>query len=386
MKIRNICFQLLSFIEKFVPKDDHLVLLTAWLGEKYIDNTKYVYEYLQSYPEYRAVWLTRKEEIYNSLKSLGCPVAKFNTLKSVFLQLRAKVIFSSIQFSDFNIWLINKCVYIDLSHGHPIKDPGQDHFTEEYKLLTSLILKKLDYYTIVASDFAKSKYSQVVDIPLEHVFISDFARNDVFIDSKLREGKNSVITSIAKEKRVIVYMPTHRAMGANRMCMDEILPLKEIQDYCEKSNALFVIKKHFYHRHEVENLSEFDRIIDITGVDDIDPQVLLYQADALITDYSACYIDFLLLHRPLLFYHYDYDEFVAHERTIYLSFDNMHIAPIAKTKADLLDSLNSLFSDSNDSYQIERDKFAHTYFNNLHQENGRKKVVEIMQSLLNERK
>lgn len=382
--IRNVCFNAIAVIERLIPKDSRLVLLTSWLGEKYIDNSKYVYEYLLDYKDYKAVWMTNNNQIYDNLKENNRPVCKFNSLRGLWYQLRAQVVFSSIQFADYNPWLVNRCLYIDLGHGHPIKDPGKEHFTEESRLVDSLILNKIDYYAIVASDFSRRLYTQVIDIPLNKILVSDFARNDVFIDASLRDGKNLFIQVIKeKYKKVVTYMPTHRGMGACKMEMHGILPLEALQSLCERNNVLFVIKKHFYHRDEKDFLEKYPNIMDITSVEDIDPQVLLFQSDVLVTDYSACYIDYMLLNRPLLFYQYDIADFTSNERSLYMSFKDIDIAPVSFGQEDFIRDLESVINGP-DIFEDRRNEFAKTYFNNLHQQNGRKKVVDIMQQLLNE--
>ena len=385
LKIRNVCFNTITAIERVIPKDRRLILFTSWLGEKYIDNSKYVYEYLLGYKEYKAVWMTNNNQIYKVLKDNNKPVCKFHSLRGLWYQLRARVVFSSIQFADYNPWLVNRCLYIDLGHGHPIKDPGKEHFTDESRLIDSLILNKIDYYAIVASDFSKHLYTQVIDIPLNKILVSDFARNDVFVDASLRKGKNLCIERISGHyNKVVTYMPTHRRMGVSKMNMHSILPLDALQSFCKDNNVLFIIKKHFYHRDEKEKLDDYSNIIDITNVDDIDPQVLLYQSDVLITDYSACYIDYMLLNRPLLFYQYDIEDFTSNERSLYISFKDIDIAPVSFGQEDLIRDLKSVINEPSDLFEERRNEFAKTYFNNLHQEDGRKKVVDIMQRLLNE--
>jgi CDP-glycerol glycerophosphotransferase (TagB/SpsB family) len=386
LRIKIICFQIVSFIEKFVPKKKNLVLLTSWQGEKYIDNSKYVYEYLQQCSRFETVWMTNNKNIYRSLKYQSLPVCKTKSFRGIWLQLRASVLFSSIQLADYNSWLVNRCLYIDLGHGHPIKDPGKQHLTEEFKVFTDLVLKKIDYRAIVASDYAKKLYPQVINIPDDHIVISDFARNDVFIDPSLRVGKNIIIEENKKNCRVVVYMPTHRSMGAKTMMLEQILPLIELQNLCERNNILFVVKKHFFHRNEKESLNMYPNIIDVTNIDEIDPQVLLYQADVLVSDYSACYIDFLLLNRPILFYQYDIDSFISNERSLYYSFEDIDIAPVSKNSREFITDLENILNSTYDRYQEKRNGFTKTYFNNLQQDNGRQKVVDIMQALLNERK
>src|SRR5262249_34722456 len=56
-------------------------------------------------------------------------------------------------------------------------------------------------------------------------------------------------------------------------------------------------------------------IIDVSGIDDVTPLLLL--ADALITDYSSVMFDYALLDRPVIFYTPDIDDYVIRRRGAY---------------------------------------------------------------------
>ena len=368
-------------ILRLVPKQKRLVLCTAWFGQKYIDNTKYVYEYLLEHSDYKLCWMTNNRKIYDTLRKEGKPVAMFNSLKGYIKQVRAQAVFSTVQFSDYNQWLLTDTIFIDLGHGHPIKDPGKAFLQEPLLSFQKFKLNNVHYYGIKASDFAKEKHQDVVPVDPSHIFISDFARNDVFIDASLREGKNQIVEDYKKGRKAIVYMPTHRSDGKDPMDLKRILPLDEIQNFCLKNNYVFIIKKHFYHRNEVMDLSQYNSIFDITNVDDIDPQVLLYQSDVLISDYSACYIDFLLLNRPLMFYQYDLNEYQKKERSIYIPFETLDIAPIAYSESDFIEKL-SIACEPEDRYESKRQEFTPHYFKNTTQGNGREKVKIILDQLM----
>lgn len=381
MRLRDFLFVIVGDILSLVPKKKQLVLFTAWRGEKYIDNTRYVYEYLLANSSYRVVWMTNNIRIFKELKSENKPVCMFKSLRGVILQIRAEAVFSTIQFADYNCWLLSRCKYIDLGHGHPIKDPGSVILSTRSRELHKLVTDKLDYYTIVAGSRTKREYN-VVDIPKERIFISDFARNDVLFDRKLQVGKNKVVDEFKKGRKAIVYMPTQRSSGEIHMNMSVILPLNEIELFCEQNNLCFIIKKHFYHRNEKEDLTCYSNILDITNVEDIDPQVLLCQADILITDYSACYIDYMLLKRPLVFYQYDINEFLKKERTLYYDFEEIKIAPIVYSKEDLVPILSQVMN-SKDDYLNRRMKFAQdNYFDNINHNNGCEKVKNILDELI----
>ena len=331
--------------------------------------------------EYHLFWITKSKDVYRQLKQEGRPVVMFNSFAGIMKQIRAKAVFSTVQFSDYNQWLLTDTIYIDLGHGHPIKDPGKNVMSSNQLVLQNEFVKNLHYYGIKASNFAKEKYQDVVKVSPDHIFISDFARNDVFVDAKLREGKNLDVEKKKKKKKAIVYMPTHRSDGKAVMSMQELLPLQDIQTFCETNGWVFLVKKHFYHRNECEDFSKYSNIYDITQLDDLDPQVLLYQADILISDYSACYIDYLLLDRPILFYQYDIDEYQKKERSLYMPFDKLGIAPISYTKGQLMADIIKVCQ-GGDEYREKRQAFTPTYFQNSHQENGREKVKKILDSLL----
>lgn len=377
---RKVLFECSGFVLKLVPKKKGLVLFTAWFGEKYIDNSKYFYEYMLGFKEYKPVWLTTKQDIFKKLKDEGKPVAFFNSIKGFILQIRAEAVVSSVQFADYNCWLLTRCIFLDMSHGHPIKDPGSVIHDEYAIRVYTDIQKRVYFYTIVAGVKTKVNY-KVVKVPQDHIFVSDFTRNDVLVDKKLQKGKNTIVDEFKKGRKAIVYMPTHRSDGKCLMEMNKILDLDEIEEYCAKNDFVFIIKKHFYHRKETENLNKYPHIIDITAIDDIDPQVLLCQADILVSDYSACYVDYMLLKRPIIFFQYDIDYFNNSERKLKYDFEELQIAPVVYDKTKLVDCLDSIVNNG-DKWLDKRMQFAkENYFDNIDQRDGRAKAKAIFDKL-----
>ncbi len=371
-----------SFL-RLIPKKKNLVVFSAWFGEKYIDNTKYLYEYLLSDPNYNVYWITKNKSVFLHLKGCECPVALSSSLKGIYLQLRAQVCFSTVQFSDFNSWLVGNSIYIDLGHGNMIKDPGEIIRNPKGQRVERYLLKTLDYYAIIPSEYAKHYYQQVVRVSEDRIFISDFARNDVFIDSRLREGKNQIVDRIARDRRKIVYMPTHRSDGKIRLNLEAVLPLDEIEQLCRHTNSVFFIKRHFYHRNERMDLSAFTCIFDITDEETIDPQVLLFQADILVTDYSSCFIDYLLLNRPIVFFQFDYDYYIHNERSLFIDFKTANFAPVTYDSSSFVQSLYYALVEGNSDYKDNLKKITSLFFDNPSQTGGREKDKSILDYLVN---
>jgi CDP-glycerol glycerophosphotransferase len=82
------------------------------------------------------------------------------------------------------------------------------------------------------------------------------------------------------------------------------------------------------------------RIVDVTGVPDITPLLLL--ADALVTDYSSVMFDYALTERPIIFYAYDWEEYAHDIRGTYFNLLEEAPGPVARTEAELLTTLSDL--------------------------------------------
>lgn len=370
-----------KLLVRLIPKDKNLILFNSWFGNKYADSCKYVYEYLLDNSSYKIYWLTRNQEVYDKLVSEGKPVLRYDSLRAKWKQMRCAAACSSTQLSDFNQWFFSGSILLDLNHGYPFKTSAQINTDKKGRIWHEVMLRFIRYYAIMPSDFCKHHYD-VLPLSPEKIIISDFARNDVYFDESLRKGINKNINEIKGSNKAIVYMPTHRKEGAAILDMHELLPLKEIDDFCEANGWEFIIKKHFYHRREIEDFSSFKHIHDITSDSSVDSQVILYQADVLISDYSSCYIDYLLLDRPLIFYHFDIEEFQKKERNIILPFDQLDFCPRAKTKNELFLNIQDICTSAEDKYAEKRNAFVPTYFENSNFSEGRLKTKAILDKLI----
>ena len=131
--------------------------------------------------------------------------------------------------------------------------------------------------------------------------------------------------------------------GKEKMELSKRLDFERIQTLCEKWDFYFVIKKHFYHKEEKEAIEKYSRILDVSN-QVYDTQELLLETDILITDYSSIYIDFMLLNRPILFYAYDYEQYLQEDRQMYFIYDEVTPGPIVKDGGQLVDALEQSLS------------------------------------------
>ena len=66
---------------------------------------------------------------------------------------------------------------------------------------------------------------------------------------------------------------------------------------------------------------------------------MLAAADVLITDYSSCFFDYLILDRPIIHYLYDYEYYVNSDRGVYYDLMDVVAGDTPKTIQELLTSI-----------------------------------------------
>jgi CDP-glycerol glycerophosphotransferase len=82
------------------------------------------------------------------------------------------------------------------------------------------------------------------------------------------------------------------------------------------------------------------RVVNVSGEPDITPVLLL--ADAMITDYSSVMFDYSLLQRPMVFFTYDWEEYVNNSRGTYFDLSEQAPGPVVRTAEELFDVLTDL--------------------------------------------
>lgn len=404
IQLRQITSKILSFIEALfknldkvmwllistlVPRNDKIMVFGAWFAQKYEDNTKYLFEYaLTFFSQYQLFWITDNERIYNKLCNKKLPVLLGNSLKAKYTILRAKFIFISTSRSDVgknNVKYQGGAYCINLWHGIPLKKILYDNnysFKLGFCFYIRDLLKKIPYrnYFVISSSECVSKiYMSAFNLKKSHVLELGQPRNDYFFKEHINPYRQQYFG-----KKIIIYMPTHRNEGQRIINLESIFDLNSLENLCNKYNAVFLIKKHFYHSNfypmtKDNSMIEPDKslfIKDITN-DLVDTQALLDSADVLITDYSSCYIDYLLLKRPIIFYNYDLSEYMSQDRQLYFDYNKVTPGKKCATFTELEFELQELLS-GNDEYQTEREKIKNMFYSKKNQSTVSKRIIDTI--------
>lgn len=381
---------LITYLSMLSLRSRKIYVFGAWYGEKFSDNSKYLFLEAIKDKSITSVWITKNKGIYIFMKKFGFKVYMYNSLKGVYYQLKASVYFTCVSRKDINALLIGNATRINLWHGVGLKKILSDNKINKTKKgngINAFIrkikknVKRFPYrkeYILSTSDTMSKIFSGAFRRNIEKIWQLGQPRNDIFFDDTLELESFSI-----KEpgKKLILYMPTHRNEGKTSMFLESILDLRLLNEFCRENNVLFVIKKHFYHSTEKENLNSYTNVKDITQTE-YDSQQLLKHTDILITDYSSCYVDYLLLDRPVIFYNYDHESYVLNDRDLYFDYNTTTPGEKVKNFKELYTALEKVLIEGIDPFAEYRQFVKNIFYSEDNQKKVGKKILEYVKENL----
>ena len=218
-------------------------------------------------------------------------------------------------------------------------------------------------HAIVSSRHDVPFYAEAFGIPEDRVVPTGIPRMDRFFDEDQRRlGRQKAVDAFPSidGRRTILFAPTFRGSGPrNASYAYDLIDFEALHAVCVEKDAVMILKMHPFVREPWPIPDHLrDRLIEATHTP-LDVNDLLFAVDLLITDYSSIVFEFSTLLRPMLFFAYDLDEYVA-SRDFYVPFEEFVPGRIARTFGDVLDALRR------DDYQAEKVRpFAERHFDHL---------------------
>lgn len=348
----------LYWLSGFMPRDRDRVVLGAWLGKRFADNPRYLAEHLARVrPGLRLTWIG-EPSVAASIPA-GSPI-RFLPIDSWAArreQLRAGTCFITHGMEDLGrLSLMRGAVRFYLGHGLAIKrmgfrdPPGMPWL----RRAIARVLRRPDRCTLhsVSGEAHREKllaeYASL-DIRPEEIAPTGQPR----VDFLLRAGADDVAAirerlfraiGAAPAARIVLYLPTFRRKGARQFSFldagDGEAVRAALEPRLAERDAILVEKGHFTEvlRGESRSGAGGRRIVRL-GAADFDTQELLLVADVLLTDYSGCYVDYLVLDRPIVHFAYDLAEYETRDRSLHLPLATVAGGEIARDLAALVPAL-----------------------------------------------
>lgn len=376
----------IHFLSRFFPKSDNLVVFGGESGKGFRGNTKYLFLEMAKNPQLKCVWISRNSIVIETLKKRGYTAYKHHSLKGIYYQLRARLVVHSHSINDdFSKPFLGGAISYNTWHGVGLKKVwGANKHTFSYKILHQKSWLKRFFgtfvvrtnqakknYVVSTSEAVSSYYPETFLVPKENVLQMGQARNDVFFkDTEEDLG----IPEWIKNEKIIMYMPTHRNFGKLETDINVVFDFEQLNQLCVEKGYKFLVKRHMYSSGQVPTIHE--HVIDISK-ESYDPQLLLKYTDILVTDYSSCYTDYLLLDRSVLFYSYDLNLYLQKSNEMYFNYFDVTPGPKVNDFTNLLLELKRSMDDPG-IYESERKRVLDIFYSKDNQQEVLQKQVDYI--------
>lgn len=345
-------FKVFNGVNKLLFKKKNKIVIYSNRGFR--DNVKVLYDYLieKKYNENYTIICSIND--YKKYKKLQIDNVVFtNNYWGIYHFLTSKYFFYT--HGKYPIKPSAKQVVINLWHGTPLKtignlEKGKEHI--DYNFF-SFILATSDVF----SEIMKKAFS----CKEEQIKICGHPRNDLLF--------KPIKNPIDEEKKLVLWLPTHRNYdgidGISKKLTGSIPiftdheKMKELDEYLHELNTNLIIKIHPTQNYDGSEYQEYENVEVWTEEDlnikDINLYQLLGRSEALITDYSSVYFDFLLLDRPIAFTVNDLEMYKGERGFVFDDPEDYMPGPKVENKIQFFDFLYEISGDK-DVFKGERDR------------------------------
>ena len=291
-------------ILKFILPIRNIIIMES--NPDFTDNSKLVFDKLienKVNDKYKIVWFVNNSKNFKSINIKNVKFIDafqnkniFKLLIKIYYQYSAKIIIDSNKYVPK---VRNKQIRIYLSHGEPIKNA--DSYCKE--------IGELDYI-LETSDFFTQKDIQQFLKKQDNFVQLGFPRNDeLFLNLNIKN-----LFPECEDKKIIVWLPTYRKHALNDEykesslkyglpCIENEEDFIKINDELKRNNIIMLIKLHPAQDKSVIEECEVSNIKILTDEQLFSNNFNLYKllaiSDALITDYSSVYYDYLLTKKQI---------------------------------------------------------------------------------------
>ncbi len=351
------------------------------------DNTLFVFNELVKRgvnKKYKLIWVLNNADNINKNKFSDVKNVKIISRKSkkykFYYSFTAKLL---ICCNIFFIKRSKKQKAVFLGHGAAIKDVrGKYEVPESYS----------DDKGMTLSDFTAKYDSKTLNAPSDFMLSLGYPRNDILFNEKIDlESFFNV-----KADKFIYWLPTFRqhCIDEERKCSSIAIPVihneanaVRINEYAKSKKVVIILKP-----HPAQDLS-YIKMLDLSNIlfidnnylsnRDMDNYSVLASCDALLTDYSSVFYDYLLVNKPIGLCWEDIDEYRELEGLIF-NDEELEKVTAGCFKIYTCDDFEAFINEialNKDSLKLKREEtcgFLHKYADN----NSTLRVCDYIEHLL----
>lgn len=353
MMFNRLIKKIILFFSKFYyllyKRENNLWVFGEWFGGRCCDNCMYFANYVSNHrPDIKIVWLSDQGV---DTSRLSCRIIRttIDSKEGISYLKHAGVVFMShgmIDLTHKEIHYYSGALVVNLWHGStPWK---RIHFDTPMDYLHKSLMRAYTYLHegkvyIVSSDRVFEIFKSAFDCKTKDIIKVGCPKNSVLYSKEFQERSRNELIKFCKrynklindDVKIVTYLPTFRDKSQESFSFDKIQS-EDLYDLLEEYNVILVQKLHYASSMSLDNFTHHKRIINLK---DYFTQELLAASDILISDYSSCIFDYLVLDRPIIHYFYDYEAIKNNDRGLYFSKEEVICGDVAENIEELFQYL-----------------------------------------------
>jgi CDP-glycerol glycerophosphotransferase (TagB/SpsB family) len=337
--VRNLLKNALTFggnavvhpLARALRRDPNLWVFGAGNG-RFEGNSKYLFLWLNLIGHLpKPVWITENADLARRLGERGMQAHSHWSGEGLGTAARAGVYFVNDSSSDVNFPLSSGAVIFNLWHGVGLKNVlfgakvgvsarlAGKRPTYFQRIRNMRRLQRPDWILSTSPEMSETFFARCFDLPTAKAPALGYPRLDAQLDERLRaaamDGADYSALKAQSGRKTILYAPTLRESGSN--FLEKALP-----DLAALSAALTAQDGHLFLKlHPKMPLSLPAGTTLPANVsllpEDMDLYPVLDRFDALVTDYSSLFFDFIASRSyGVVLYTFDHDEYLRTERDL----------------------------------------------------------------------
>ena len=386
------------FYYSLKTRDKNIWVFGEWFGNRCCDNCLFLSNYIADhYPEKKLYWIAKDD---TDLSSLNRSIVRLtmDANETISILKKAGVVFVVQDGRDLTqkpYLYYAGALTINLWHGVPWKNIGIDVAKNSQAIsLRTLLYVKMQYFFFGEKYYLSlsDKFSKIMKSAFERdengIICSGYPRNSLFYHEDCIADCRRKMESYLLDKYgyllnndvcVITYMPTFRDNNEDVFSFITY-DNEELQSKLEQWNAILLEKGHYVTTsRKGDNSGKTGRIFSIDG--NYMSQELLAASDVLITDYSSCFFDYLLIDRPIVHYLYDYDYYASADRGLYYKKEDVVCGDVAYNFDELITCVSDNISNPAKNHDL-REKRKKQYMK-YESSNSCQEIYSFINSVIN---
>jgi len=237
---------------------------------------------------------------------------------------------------------------INLWHGIPLKRIGTASLDLVEKRKPLQAENSRLHAVISASDVdLLAMNAAYAPLPYEKIWLTGLPRHDFItkpeaaLPAFMRAQIDSIRT-LTGGRKMILFCPTFRNDQENGYYNFSPQQVAALTKWLQKHNMVMGIREHLADETlQYSTQLTGDTFVRVQAGRFPDIEMLYREAAMLVTDYSSCFIDYMLTGRPMVSFAYDLDAYKERERGLFYELEDVFPGPIAQDFDTLMTALDT---------------------------------------------